>query len=162
MIPLGRAGCEHGGPVPFVRPPQNELVLESASFNPTAMIHPSKVVSIHPYFKVKAAKWAEAKAALQEFVAKTSTEKGNLYYDFTISGDVIFCREAYVGAEGMLAHVQNVGATLAEFLKLVDIVRVEVHGSAEELAKLKAPLADLKPQWFEFERGVIDRSPALA
>jgi quinol monooxygenase YgiN len=126
------------------------------------MIHPSKVVSIHPYFKVKAGNWPEAKAALPEFAAKTSTEKGNLYYDFTISGDVIFCREAYVGAEGLLAHVQNVGAILAEFLKLVDIVRIEVHGSAEELAKLKAPLADLKPQWFEFESGVVSHFPALA
>lgn len=126
------------------------------------MIHPSKVVSIHPYFKVKAGKWDEAKAALPVFMAKTSTEKGNLYYDFTISGDVIFCREAYVGAEGLLAHVQNVGAILAEFLKLVDVVRVEVHGSAEELAKLKSPLADLKPQWFEFESGVVSHFPALA
>jgi quinol monooxygenase YgiN len=123
------------------------------------MIHPSKVVTIHPYFKVKAGKWAEAKAVLPEFVAKTSNEKGNLYYDFTISGDVIFCREAYVGAEGLLAHVQNIGAILTEFLKLVDIVRVEVHGSAEELAKLKAPLADLKPQWFEFECGVASHLP---
>ena len=128
--------------------------MEPASFNPAAMIHPSKVVSIHPYFKVKAGKWAEAKATLPEFVAKTSAEKGNLYYDFTIKGDVIFCREAYVGAEGLLAHLKNVGAILAEFLKLVDVVRVEVHGSAEELAKLRGPLADLKPEWFEFERGV--------
>ena len=125
------------------------------------MIHPSKVVSIHPYFKVKAGKWPEAKAALEEFVTKTSTEKGNLYYDFTFNGDVIFCREAYVGAEGLLAHVENVGAVLAEFLKLVDVVRVEVHGSAEDLARLKTPLADLKPQWFEFERGVTIHTPAL-
>jgi quinol monooxygenase YgiN len=125
------------------------------------MIHPSKVVSIHPYFKVKAGKLAEAKAVLPELVSKTATEKGNLYYDFTISGDVVFCREAYDGAEGLITHVENVSATLAELLKLADIIRVEVHGSAEELAKLKAPLADLKPQWFEFERGVTSHRSAL-
>ncbi len=126
------------------------------------MIHPSKVVSIHPYFKVKPGNMDQARVALPEFVARTSTEKGNLFYDFTICGDVIFCREAYVGAEGMLAHLQNVGAVLAEFLKFVEVVRVEVHGSAEELAKLKGPLADLKPQWFEFERGVVSHTPDLA
>ncbi len=118
------------------------------------MIDPSKVVSIHPYFKAKPGNLARAKAAVREFVAKTSSESGNLYYDFTVSGDIIFCREAYVGAEGLLHHLQNIAQVLAEFLKLVDVVRVEVHGSADDLARLKSPLADLKPQWFEFECGV--------
>ena len=118
------------------------------------MIRPPKIVSIHPYFKVKPRKPAEAKSALPQFVAATSSEAGNLYYDFTINGDVIFCREAYVGAQGLLDHLKNVGAILAEFLKLADVLRVEVHGSATELEKLKGPLADLKPEWFTFERGV--------
>jgi hypothetical protein len=48
-----------------------------------------------------------------------------------------------------------VGAPLAEFLKLVDVVRVEVHGSAEDLAKLKEPLAGLKPEWYVFDCGVV-------
>jgi hypothetical protein len=119
------------------------------------MIHPSKVVSIHPYFKVKPGNMPAAKVALAQFVARTTTETGNLYYDFTVNGDVIFCREAYVGAEGLLRHVENVGAPLAEFLKLVDVVRVEVHGSAEDLAKLKEPLAGLKPEWYVFDCGVV-------
>jgi quinol monooxygenase YgiN len=125
------------------------------------VIHPSKVVSIHPYFKVKSGKLAETKAILPELVMKTANEKGNLYYDFTISGDIVFRREAYDGAEALITHLENVGATIAELLKLADIVRVEVHGSAEELAKLKAPLADLKPQWFEFERGLTSHRTAL-
>jgi hypothetical protein len=119
------------------------------------MIHPSKVLSIHPYFKVKPGNLPAAKAALAQFIAGTASEPGNLYYDFTLNGDVIFCREAYLGAQGLLQHLENVGAPLAEFLKLVDIIRVEVHGSAEELAKLKEPLAGLKPEWFVFECGVV-------
>ena len=118
------------------------------------MIHPSKVVSIHPYFKAKPGKLAEAKSTLPQFVAATARETANLYYDFTVNGDRIFCREAYVGAEGLLDHLQNVEAILAEFLKLVDVVRVEVHGSGADLEKLKSPLADLKPEWFTFECGV--------
>jgi quinol monooxygenase YgiN len=118
------------------------------------MIHPSKVISVHPYFKVKPGKLAEAKALLPQFVAKTAGETGNLYYDFTLSDDIVFCREAYAGAEGMIQHLENVGAALGEFLKLVDIIRVEVHGAPEELAKLKEPMAGLQPQWFEFQCGV--------
>jgi len=51
--------------------------------------------------------------------------------------------------------VDNVGPILAEFLKIADILRVEAHGSAKELQNLKGPLAGLKPEWFEFECGVV-------
>jgi len=121
----------------------------------TGMIDPSSVVSIHPYFRVKPGKLAEAKAKLPEFVTKTSPEAGNLYYDFTIHDEVVFCREAYAGAEGLLKHLENVGTLLGELLALADVIRVEVHGSAAELEKLKGPLAGLKPEWFVFECGVV-------
>jgi len=116
---------------------------------------PEKVVSIHPYFKVNPGKMAEAKDLLRQMVARTLTESANLYYDFTINGEVVFCREAYVGAEGLLAHVENVGPLLAQFLKIANILRLEVHGTHSELEKLKSPLADLKPEWFVFECGVV-------
>ena len=69
------------------------LLLEAAP----QMIHPEKVVTINPYFKVKPGKMSEAKDLLRQMVARTSTESANLYYDFTVNGDVVFCREAYVG-----------------------------------------------------------------
>ncbi len=97
----------------------------------------------------------QAKELLRQMVARTSPESANLYYDFTIQGDVVFCREAYVGAEGLLAHVENVGPILAEFLKLADVLRVEIHGTNANLEKLKGPLAGLKPEWFVFECGVV-------
>ena len=118
------------------------------------MIHPSQVVSIHPYFKVKPGKMADAKAVLARFVERTTRETGNLYYDFTINGDVIFCREAYAGADGLLAHLENVGAVLAEFTELVDVDRLEVHGAAAELAKLEPALAAMQPDYFVYECGV--------
>ena len=118
------------------------------------MSQPANVVSIHPYFKVHAGKMEEFKAALGAFVERTATESKNLYYDFTVSGDIVYCREAYVGADGLLAHLENVGALLGPLLKLADVQRVEVHGPAAELEKLKAPLAGLKPQWFTYLFGV--------
>jgi hypothetical protein len=119
------------------------------------MVHPENVVSIHPYFRVNTGKMSEAKDLLRQMVARTLTERANLYYDFTVSADVVFCREAYVGAEGLLKHVENIGPILAEFLKMAEVLRVEVHGSNANLEKLKGPLAGLKPEWFVFECGVV-------
>jgi len=84
-------------------------------------------------------------------VEKTATEKDNLFYGFSVNGDEIFCREAYESAEGVLAHLDNIGALLAEMLTMANLVRVELHGPAEELNKLKAPLAHLNPAWFTLE-----------
>jgi quinol monooxygenase YgiN len=106
------------------------------------------MVSIHPYFKAKPGKMPEIKALQPAFVAKTAAEKDNLYYDFTINGEEFFCREAYRGAAGALAHLDNVGALLEELIRLADLIRLEVHGPAAELEKLKSPMAKLKPIWF--------------
>jgi quinol monooxygenase YgiN len=89
------------------------------------------------------------KAILPEFVAKTRNETGNLSYEFTINGDEVFCREAYVNAEALLAHLDNVSAMLSQALTMAELVRIEVHGPAAELDKLKEPLAELNPTWFE-------------
>jgi quinol monooxygenase YgiN len=111
----------------------------------------SNFVSLHPYFKIHPGKIDEIRAMLPQFVAKTATEKGNLFYEFSINGDELFCREAYENAEGLLAHLDNVGALLAEAMKIADLSRIEVHGPAAELEKLKEPLAHLNPAWFEIE-----------
>ncbi len=115
------------------------------------MSFPSNFVSLHPYFKAHPGKLDAFKAALPAFIEKTATEEKNLFYGFSINGAEIFCREGYVGAEGLLAHLENVGALLAEALKIADLIRLEVHGPAEELEKLRGPLAHLKPAWFVVE-----------
>jgi quinol monooxygenase YgiN len=118
----------------------------------------SNFVSLHPYFKAHPAKLEAAKSFLPQFVEKTATEKENLFYGFTVRGDEIFCREAYASAEGLLAHLENVGALLTEMLKVADLIRLEVHGPAKELEKLKDPLAHLNPVWFTLEAS-LRRSP---
>lgn len=108
----------------------------------------SNFVSLHPYFKAHPGKLETLKAAFPAFIEKTASEEKNLFYGFTINGDEIFCREAYTDAAGLLAHLDNVGAMLAEALKVADLTRLEVHGPATELDKLKKPLAHLNPVWF--------------
>ena len=108
-------------------------------------------VSIHPYFKVHGGKMEAARALLPKFVAQTAQEDGVLGYEFTIEGDISFCRESYTDAEAALAHLGNVRLLLDELLRVVDLMRLEIHGPASELDKLKQPLSHLKPAWFVLE-----------
>jgi hypothetical protein len=78
----------------------------------------SGFVSLHPYFKVPPDKMPHLKAILPEF------------------------------AEALVAHLDNVSAMLAQALTMAELVRIEVHGPAAELDKLKEPLAELNPAWF--------------
>lgn len=114
---------------------------------------PSNFVSLHPYFTARPGKLEEFKAGLPAFREKTAAEEKNLFYDFTINGEEIFCREGYADAEALLAHLENVGELLAEALKIADLTRLEVHGPATELEKLRKPLAHLRPEWFVKEEG---------
>jgi len=112
-------------------------------------------VSIHPYFTVSEQNLDQAREYCERFVASTQTESKCLYYGFSISGNEIHCREGYQGGEGLLAHLENVGALLGEFLeKIATITRLEVHGPADELEKVKEALAPLKPQYFVLEYGI--------
>lgn len=110
----------------------------------SSMSIPSKFVRLHPYFKLHPAKIDAVTAMLPQFVEKTASEKENFFYGFSINGDEVFCRETYENANGLLAHLDNVGALLEEMLKMADLTRVEMHGTAEELETLKAPLPHLK------------------
>jgi hypothetical protein len=118
------------------------------------MPSPAPTVSLHPYFKVHSGHLNEARALLREFVAKTSGEAGMLCYEFTISGEVVFCRESYLNADAVLAHLANVGPLLDRMLGLAELVRLEIHGPADELEKLRARLSALNPTWFTYECGV--------
>jgi len=108
----------------------------------------SGFVSLHPYFRVHPGKLETFTAGFPAFVEKTASEEKNLFYEFTVNGYEVFCREGYTDADGLLAHLENIGALLAEALKIADLIRLEVHGPAVELDKLKEALAHLKPDWF--------------
>ncbi len=106
-----------------------------------------------PYFKVHEGKLDAFKAGCGKFVELTSSEPKCLHYGFSFNGDEAHCREGYADAEGLLAHLENVGPLLEETLKIADLTRLEIHGPAEELDKLRGPLADLGPTYFVLEYG---------
>lgn len=112
-----------------------------------------KCCTIAPYFKVSRGNLEAFKKLCEQFVAETSGETQCLYYGFCFDGDLAHCREGYADAASLLAHLQNVGALLEEALKIAELTRLEIHGPEEEIAKLREPLAHLKPQFFILEYG---------
>ena len=118
------------------------------------MFKPDTCCTLVPYFKIADDQLAAFKAIGERFVAKTRTETGCLHYAFSFAGQEAHCREGYDDAAGMLAHLENVGALLQEVLKISEITRLEVHGPAAELAKLREPLAGLNPKFFELAAGI--------
>ena len=116
--------------------------------------------TLGPYFEVQDGQLDAFKALGPQFVAKTRTEAGCVHYAFSFSGNIAHCREGYVNADAVLAHLQNVGDLLAEALKIAKIIRLEVHAPAEEIEKLRAPMASLNPQFFALGEGIRRSSEA--
>ena len=117
--------------------------------------------SIHPYFQVHEGQMDAFKDLCERFVARTGSETGCHYYGFTFNGNQMHCREAYHNADGMLAHLENIGDLLEEALQISDITRLEVHGPEHELNKLREPLADFSPEFWVLEYGIRNNSPEL-
>jgi hypothetical protein len=110
-------------------------------------------ITLHPYFNVHEGKIDEFKAITQKFIEATTKESGVIFYGFSFSGNLAFCREGYVNGEALLAHMSNVSGPLSEALKISDVARLEVHASETELAKVRDALAGLNPTIFVYESG---------
>ena len=113
--------------------------------------------TLAPYFEVPADKMPEFKLRVEEFLEKTRNEQACMFYAFSFSGQIAHCREGYDDAAGLLVHLDNIGTVFQQALKISKLIRLEVHGPAAELDKLRAPLADLNPQWFTLAEGGIRR-----
>jgi hypothetical protein len=109
--------------------------------------------SIAPYFEVADGRLPDFHRLCEQFVQLTLNEPGCLYYGFCFDGNLVHCREGYRDADAALAHLGNVGETLGEALKISKLVRLEIHGPASELAKLRGPLASLPAQFLALEHG---------
>merc|ERR1711977_816863 len=55
-------------------------------------------------------------ADAKKCVDLTRNEKGCMYYGWTIQGDKLFCREAYVDAAAVQAHLDNIVPSVGEML----------------------------------------------
>ncbi|MBN2530777.1 MAG: hypothetical protein JXR76_30600 [Deltaproteobacteria bacterium] len=109
--------------------------------------------TIVPYFNVAMGHIDDFKALGEKFVEKTQDEEKCLFYGFSFHGGIAHCREGYADAEGVLAHLENVGELLQQALEISELSRFEIHGPRKELEKLRGPLASLNPDFYELEIG---------
>ena len=109
--------------------------------------------SVSPYFESHQGKAAAFRAICEKYVQWSSREPGCLYYGFSFDGDLAHCREGFENAEALLAHLDNLRPILHEMGEVSKLVRIEVHASQAELAKLRGPLAGMNPQFFVLEYG---------
>jgi UDP-N-acetylglucosamine pyrophosphorylase/quinol monooxygenase YgiN len=102
---------------------------------------------VRPYFTI-----LDEKAALPimaEFVKKTKTETGCIYYGWTKKGDKLHCREAYVDAAAVAAHLENIGDLFKAILDgPCKLDSLEFHGPEAEITKLKPTTDKLSPTYF--------------
>jgi len=96
---------------------------------------------------------------LKAFTLQTQSEKQNVYYGFTSHDNGMFhrdsacCKEGYTSAQAFLDHLQNVDGPLKQALKVSDITKIEAHGTAAELEKLKEPLKDFPVTFWAYVAG---------
>merc|ERR1712167_314279 len=119
----------------------------------TAERAPHTLMTIQPTFTVK--DWAAAAPIMAEFVERTKTEKGCIYYGWSKSGNKLFCREAYVDAAGAIAHLDNVGALVGKLLEsAATLDQIELHGPSAELDKCKEKMDAFGTTYWEIDSGI--------
>jgi len=87
--------------------------------------------TIQPTFTIK--DLAKAEPFMKKCVDLTRTEAGCMYYGWTIQGDKLFCREAYVDAAAVQAHLDNIVPSVGEMLDsgAASLDKIEFHGPKE-------------------------------
>ena len=111
------------------------------------------VCSIMPYFQIADGKAEEFKDISDKMVESTTKEPGCLYYGFSFDGDAAYCREGYADADALLAHAVNAGPLLEQLTGVSTLVRIEICGPADEIDKLREPMAFLNPTFYVLESG---------
>jgi len=113
-------------------------------------------VTIAPYFTVPEEKLADFRKGFPGFYkgTKGGTKKA-LYYGFAVNGNKVFCREGYQDAEGALAHVGEVKASLDKAVEMCGEggLNLNLMGPAEELEKCKEAFGPLGCVFWETDAG---------
>ena len=115
--------------------------------------------TLAPYFKLKDA--AKFKEIWKGDYAKFAHKEDCVHYAFTFTEDNTraHCREGYPDAAKLLQHITDVGTVfhpneggcLAP--DVAELEKLEIHGPAAELDKLKEPMKDLPVVYYTCEWG---------
>ena len=121
-------------------------------------------VSLSPYFEIVPGQEEAFKAVWKQAFEPFAHKDDCVHYAFTFDGVFAHCREAYKDAAGVLQHLGDVDAPLKQVLdpSIAKLLRLECHGPADELAKLREPLGAFGCKFFVAEWGFRPTRPAQA
>lgn len=111
--------------------------------------------SIHPYFRVNPEQMDSFSQLMTDFVERTQSEDGVMFYGFTCHGNEVLCREAYINAHALLYHLDNVADLLDRASNIAELTRLEIHASEADITHLREPLAKWQPDFYTFKLGFI-------
>eukprot|EP00798_Chlamydomonas_sp_ICE-L_P011225 gene11225-18853_t len=82
------------------------------------------------------------------FTISADKQQNCFNYNFTISADKqqVICRESYMGAKGLMAHIKNVDTCLGMMSEKSDLMKVEIHGPQEELDQMEGLIKELNAE----------------
>jgi hypothetical protein len=96
-------------------------------------------------------------------IEKVKSEALCLGYGFSVCAgpqrNMAFCRESFLNAEGVIAHLQNVEDLFKEGLcKYGDLVSLQIHGPKEELDILRQHpmIEEMCPEFYELMPGSFE------
>ena len=130
----------------------SRLAVQNSCAFATASTGSHSFLTIQPTFTVK--DWALAEPVMADFVQRTQTEKGCMYYGWSTCGEKLFCREAYVDAVAVLDHLENIAESVGKMLDgPATLDKIELHGPLAELAKCKDAMDPLGCEYWEVDQG---------
>lgn len=109
-------------------------------------------VTLEPYFKIN--DMDKAMELIPQFIERTKSETGLVYYGFTINGDILHCQEAYVDGEATMAHLDNVMDLLGELLNHAELIDLSIKGPEEEVEKTIEGTKDFGTVYYNIATGL--------
>jgi len=120
-----------------------------------------RTVAFMPYFAIRDAE--NFFEVCNHCIEKVRSEPLCLGYGFSVSAgphqNMAFCREAFLNAEGVLNHMNNIEVLFKEGLcKYGELVSLQIHGPKEELDKLRDDpmIQEISPEFYELMPGSFE------
>lgn len=128
---------------------------------PRFQLSEDRTIAFMPLFTIKDA--ARFREVCNQCIEKVKSETLCLAYGFSLrsspDGDVAFCRESYVNAEGVIEHLHNIEILFLEGLcRYGQLTSLQIHGPKDELDKLRQHpiIQELCPDFFELMSGSFE------
>ncbi|MEM7319198.1 MAG: hypothetical protein AAF408_09275 [Pseudomonadota bacterium] len=112
------------------------------------------ILSLIGYFSIPQENAAKFRKNCAAMIDLKDREPGHLAsaYSFAGEGQAV-SREDYDSADAVLKHMEIGQHVFESTRELVEITAVEIHGPAQELARLREPFSAMSPRYFVTEFG---------